>query len=173
MTPLEGMYSGPRVLVRGGHPQLATTFQLVAPQKLAWSAANNFWPTGATVKVVSASANDTAAGTGMRTIRIFGAAVGGTFRVEDVPMAGATAVVLKNKFAMIYGAYGVAFGSGGANAGAVYVYETDRTAATENALAIPAGENTAYAANYMVPPGGATSSTRSGPLRAPRSSLSR
>lgn len=68
--------------------------------------------------IVSTSANDTAAGTGLRTVRIYGVTSSG-FETEDKTMNGLTNVPTTKSYIDIYDIVPLTFGSGGTNAGVI------------------------------------------------------
>lgn len=74
-----------------------------------------------TMTVSSANANDTSAGTGARTIYIEGLDANYLPISETVALNGQTGVTLVNQYLRIHRAYILTAGSGGTNAGIVYV----------------------------------------------------
>jgi len=70
------------------------------------------WPTAAAATtIVSSSVNDAAAGTGIRTARVFGLDTNFLEIQEDVTLNGTTPVALSNQYLRVYRAYGLTFGS--------------------------------------------------------------
>jgi len=79
------------------------------------------YPTSATVmKISSSSADDAAAGTGARTIQIFGLDASYNEISETVTLNGQTAVNTTNSFLRIFRMYVVTAGSGATAAGTIY-----------------------------------------------------
>ena len=89
-----------------------------------WPASGDYTFRAADVKFVSAaSANDTAAGTGARTVRVWGIDSNYNFKTEDVTLNGQTAVNLAGGVAtyiLIYKMKVLTAGSGNANATRIY-----------------------------------------------------
>ena len=83
--------------------------------------AGGIWvpPTQARVHdVASSSVDDTAAGTGMRTLRLYGLLDWDTEEVEeDITLNGTSNVATANSYVIVYRMEGLTFGSGGTNAG--------------------------------------------------------
>lgn len=103
------------------------------------------------LNVVSSSANDAAAGTGTRKIRVEGLNAAGAWTEETITMNGTTPVVTSSTWLRVIRAYGVDAGSGGTNAGAITVKHNTTTA---NVFAvIKAGRNQAANAVFTVPAG--------------------
>jgi hypothetical protein len=105
----------------------------------AASAAEDIWdggglytgfPTGAgeTISVLSSSANDAAAGTGLRTLRLIGLDTDGNVQIENVTLNGTTPVATTGVFTRINTAYGLTAGSGTTNAGTITIRHTTTTA---------------------------------------------
>lgn len=78
-------------------------------------------PSATTMTVSSSDANDTSAGTGARTVEIFG--LDGSYNEvsETIIMNGQTAVTTSNTYLRVNRALVLTAGSGGANAGIIYV----------------------------------------------------
>lgn len=125
-----------------------------AAQETVWSAGGLWTPMTAsqTLSVVSSSANDTAAGTGARTITIFG--INGTTKkaqTEVVTLNGTTPVTTSLSY--IYGLNRISLataGSGGVNAGNITV--TGSTSLTTQAY-MPAGAGATQQALFCVQTG--------------------
>lgn len=121
----------------------------------AASAAEDIWnggglytgfPTGSaeTVTVVSASAADTAAGTGLRTLRMVGTDADGNLQTEDITLNGTSAVTSVKQWYRMNRAFGLTAGSGGVNAGEITIRHSSTTA---NIFAVmPTGAQTQIAA---------------------------
>lgn len=73
----------------------------------------------AATTIVSSSANDAAAGTGMRTARVFGLDSSYNEIQEDVTLNGLTPVALVNSYLRVHRVFGLTFGSTGSNEGDV------------------------------------------------------
>jgi len=82
---------------------------------------------GAQLKIASASANDAVAGTGAKSIIIAGLNDGYIPIFETVSMNGQTVVTTTNYFLFVYGAEVNSAGSGGVNAGQIYVADPSVT----------------------------------------------
>ncbi len=110
-------------------------------------------PTGAPelVTVVSTSAADAAAGTGMQTIRFVGlqSATDTAESFEDVTLNGTTPVVSVNSWYRIYRAFGMTYGSGATNAGTITIAHQVTTANVFVSLPIGVGQTTIGA--YTIP----------------------
>ena len=113
------------------------------------------FPTGAaeTLQVFSASANDAAAGTGARTVRVIG--LDGSHNViqETVTLNGVTPVVTTQSFLRVHTASVQTSGSSNTafNAGAITIRHSATTANVF--LLISAGTNQSYCSCYTVPAG--------------------
>lgn len=103
-----------------------------------------------TIEVFSSDAADTAAGTGLRTIRLFGLDANGAEQTEDVTLNGVTPVATTNTWSRMNRMYGLTAGSGGENAGQITARHTTTTA---NVFAVmPTGNRTQICA-FTVPAG--------------------
>jgi hypothetical protein len=106
--------------------------------------------TARTHAIVSASANDAAAGTGLRTVQIEGLDANYDIQTETITMNGTTNVNTANTYTRIYRMKGLTAGSGGTNAGNITA-----TAATDNTVTahILAGQSQNQMAIYTIPAG--------------------
>ena len=100
--------------------------------------------------IVSGSAADAAAGTGARTIRVFGLDANYALQQEDVTFNGTTNVPTVNSYTMIYRMTVLTAGSGGTNAGAITA--TAQTDATVTAQIIIGAGQTQLGV-YQIPAG--------------------
>lgn len=109
-------------------------------------------PTAArTHDIASTSANDTSAGTGARTVRIYGLQTWATAEsTEDVTLNGTSNVATANSYVIIYRMQVLTVGSGGTNAGDITA--TAQTDATVTAQ-ISIGEGQTLMAIYGIPSG--------------------
>lgn len=108
-------------------------------------------PTAARIhSIVSASANDTSAGTGARTITVNGLNGSYVDTTETVTLNGTTPVNTVNSFVMIHRIMVATAGSGGVNAG-----NLTGTAATDATVSfvILAGKGQSQICLYMIPAG--------------------
>jgi len=107
-------------------------------------------PTAARIHALaSGSANDAAAGTGMRTVEVYGLQTWDSEETsETVTLNGLTGVNTTNSYVIIHRMKGLTFGSGNTNAGIITA-----TAATDSTVtaAIQAGEGQTLMAIYGVP----------------------
>lgn len=112
-------------------------------------------PSATAMKVSSTSANDTAAGTGARTIRVDGLNANYNEISEVVTLNGQTPVVTTNVFIRVFRSFVITAGSANTAAGTIYVGDGVVTAgvpATVYAV-IPLGENQTLMAMWTVPAG--------------------
>lgn len=103
------------------------------------------------LNIVSGSANDTAAGTGARTVKVEGLNSSGAWAEETFTMNGTTPVVSTSTWLRVIRAYIVAAGSGGTNAGAITIKHNTTTA--NIFCVIKAGRGQAANAVFTVPAG--------------------
>ena len=99
--------------------------------------------------IVSTDVNDTSAGTGARTVSIYGLS-SGVLTSETITLNGTSNVPTVNSYGMIYRMTVETAGSGGSNAGAITA--TAQTDATVTAQ-INVGNNQTLMAIYQVPTG--------------------
>lgn len=103
------------------------------------------------IRVTSGSADDTAAGTGMRTIRIFGLKSPSSTAIEseDITLNGTGNALSAGTWYRVFRAFGLTYGSGGTNAGAVTIQHNVTTA---NIFAVlTAGVGQTQVAAFTVP----------------------
>jgi hypothetical protein len=110
-----------------------------------------------TPKISSSSAADAAAGTGVRTMRIFGL-VSGVEEYEDVTLNGQTQVALTKAFTSIYLGRALTAGSGKTNAGDIYcntgaVVAGVPSDATKTHFKMPIGTSQTHVCVYRIPAG--------------------
>lgn len=107
--------------------------------------------------LASTDANDTSAGTGARTVRVVGLDANHDVATEDVTLSGTTKVTTSGSFIAINGLYVLTAGSGGVNAGDVYVADDGDTftagVPTAPYMVLEAGWNIAAPSIYTVPDG--------------------
>lgn len=124
----------------------------------------SIWPDGGTVphptvasvlKISSSSADDTAAGTGARTVAIFGVDADYNEVSESVLLDGQNSVNTGNSYLYINGFYVTTAGSGGVNAGNINAGTGVVTAGVPAVLydIIATGYNNRTTAHYCVPTG--------------------
>lgn len=123
-----------RAVALGNNPDIDTA---TVPEDV-WSGGGLYpWMTGATsLEIVSSDVNDTAAGTGARTVLINGLDVNYEPVVQTVTLNGTTAVALSTQLFRINNAIIMTSGSGQVNAGALAI--RDAGAGTTRAI-IPVG----------------------------------
>lgn len=147
-----GLIAGHKPLFKFGvNPDNNGTLETV------WSHSSLYvYPTTATVmKVSSTSADDTAAGTGARTMLVAGLDANYNEISETVTLNGQSAVLTTNSFLRVFRAYVVTAGSGGTAAGTLYVGDgtvTSGVPATVYAM-IDVGDNQTNMAMWTVPAG--------------------
>jgi hypothetical protein len=103
------------------------------------------------VTVFSSDANDTANGTGGRTLRIVGLDANYTALTEDVTLLGLTQVDTVNSFLRVTRAYLLTAGTGKTNAGAITVRQKLTTTNIFSIIQIGFGQNQVSA--YTIPAG--------------------
>jgi hypothetical protein len=115
-----------------------------------WSAGGNYnWLTSASiVEALSDDANDTSAGTGARTIQIWGLDANYDEQTEVISLNGTTAVDSANTYIRVFRAKVLTAGSGGTAAGTITV-RVDGGGST--VAEIPEGYNRTEMAVYTVP----------------------
>ena len=114
------------------------------------------YPTSAIqMKVSSSDANDTALGTGARTIVVSGLDANYNEISETVTLAGQTVVLTTNTFIRVFRAFVVTAGSSNTAAGTIYVGDGTVTAGVPATVyaEIPLGENQTLMAIWTVPAG--------------------
>lgn len=122
------------------------------------------WPDGGTIphpttasvlKISSSSADDTSAGTGARTVAIFGLDANYNVVSESVILDGQTPVNTGNSYLYVNQFYVTSVGSGGVNAGNINAGTGTVTAGVPAVLydLIAAGYNQRTTAHYCVPAG--------------------
>ena len=104
-----------------------------------------------TVTVISSSANDAAAGTGARTLRIYGLDANYALQQEDVTLNGTTGVATSNTYRRVYRAYVLTAGSVQTNVGALTLRHT--TTAANIFAVMAAGYGQTHVTAYTVPTG--------------------
>jgi hypothetical protein len=80
--------------------------------------------TPAELDITSTSANDTSAGTGARTLRLFGLGSNKKYQEEDITLKGNTIVQTTKTWYRLFSSKVLTVGSGGSNAGIIYVVKT-------------------------------------------------
>lgn len=114
------------------------------------------YPASASVMTVSSSsANDAAAGTGARTVKISGLDSNWDRADETVTLNGQTAVTTTTSFIRVFRMEIMTWGSGGTNAGVIYVGTGTVTSGVpaNKYSAISAGDDQTMQAFYTVPDG--------------------
>jgi len=102
-----------------------------------------------TVEVFSSDANDTAAGTGARTVTIFGVTGISTLSSETLTLNGVTAVEGSVSWLHVYRVVVTSAGSGGSNAGVITCRHTTTTTTVFSQMI--AGYNESQVAAFLVP----------------------
>ena len=148
---------------QGGKLRSSDTFYVTGTRTLAAATESFLWPgasgaspsfpssSGEQVKVVSTSANDTAAGTGARTVRLDYYSPTGLRKSETLSLNGVTAVTsTATDVAAVQSLTVLTVGSGGVSAGAIAV--KDLAAASVYEI-IPGSSCQSGTARYRVPVG--------------------
>jgi hypothetical protein len=119
-----GVWRGSQVVSKfGSNPSISGT-------EFIWSTGGAYtWPVVAdTITVVSGAAADTAAGAGMRTLRVYGLDENFEEVTEDLTLAGVTPVVGTQLFTRVFRAHGLTAGTyDAANTGLITVTHTTST----------------------------------------------
>lgn len=111
-------FGGRHVWINGYNGAGAATEEDIWDYSAVWT---GLAATGVTLEVGSGSASDAAAGTGARTIRVYGIDINGKFQTEDFTMNGQTEVAGTKVWYRVWGVEVLTTGSGYANAGVIYV----------------------------------------------------
>lgn len=146
---VNGAVSLPLIGVNGA---VATTYETLWDESTVYA----FRSTATAHTISSASANDTSAGTGARTVRVTGITdTSFTETSEIATMNGQTGVNLVNSYVSINKLEVLTAGSGGTNAGIIYVgtgmITTGKPAAVEGLMAASNSVSTSFV--YAVPSG--------------------
>jgi hypothetical protein len=139
------------VTVFGYNPDVDQTYETVWPDGGVVA-----HPAVATVmKVSSSSANDAAAGTGARSIYIEGLDANYNTVTETVTLNGQTEVNTTNSYLRINNFYTASVGSGGSNAGYIYIGDGTVTAGVPATIydLMEIGFNSRTTGHYTVPAG--------------------
>jgi hypothetical protein len=137
-----------RVTASGVNPDVDTA---TTPEDIWFAGGAYPFPTSATtLEVLSSSADDAAAGTGMRTMQVIGLDANYAEQSEIVTLDGTTPVALANSYLRLNRAQVVSAGSGRTNAGNVTIRETG---AGQTRGAMRAGYGIMRQAIYTVPAG--------------------
>ena len=142
------------VLIQGENGAITTTLETMRYQSDVYA----FLYADTLLSVCSSSANDAAAGTGARKVRVTGVNKAGAVKTEDVTLNGTTAVAMTagNELLVVTQLEVLTYGSGGTNAGDIYIGTGTFTLgvpATTNDGRIPVGYGRSMDAVYMVPLG--------------------
>lgn len=136
---------------------LLNVFALV--QLTNWSAVFDI---GYKLDISSSSTADASAGTGARTVVIYGLDDGYNPLTETVTLNGQTIVTTAAKFRRVFAAYALTFGIGLQNAGDIYFMKTGTGGTyttgvpgtlTSGAMKMLAGDNLAYSGVWTAPRG--------------------
>lgn len=134
----------------GNNGAITTTFEPVWPESAAYTflTANMSTP-----YIASSSANDTSAGTGARTVTIWGVDSSFAPQTETLTMNGQTSVNLVNSYMSINRMEVITAGSGGVNAGVIRVGTGANTSGVPAVVHghIAVGFNQSQSAIYTVP----------------------
>jgi hypothetical protein len=147
-----GLIPGAAIIEKSGrNPDVDAT----AAEEDVWNGGGIYtgFPDGAAeaLRITSASAADTAAGTGARTVRIVGLGPDGVSQIEVFTLAGTADVVTASTWTRVNRAYVQTAGSGGVNAGDITIRHNVTTA---NVFAVlPAGFGQTQVASYSIPAG--------------------
>jgi hypothetical protein len=137
-----------RIVALGNNPDVDNA---TAPEDvMSQGGLFTFPPSAAATEVVSSSANDTAAGTGVQTIRVLGLDANYNEIQEDVSLNGTTPVALVNQYLRVNSAFSLTSGSGHINAGTITVRQT---VGPVTLIVIPIGYGQSRTSLYTVPAG--------------------
>lgn len=139
------------VHVFGHNPDIGTTEETIWPAN-----GRVVHPASPTImKISSSSANDTAAGTGARTVYILGINGTGGYVEETVTLNGQTAVNTVNSYDAIQRMTVMSVGSGGVNAGTIYAGTGTVTSGVPAVpySAIGVGDNLSLVGHWTCPVG--------------------
>lgn len=116
-------FYGRNPTIRCRAPVVGTTELNVYPvaQNIKWNIVFN---AAYALDLSSSSAADAAAGTGARTVEIYGLDVDFNPQSETVTLNGQTIITSTKAFRRVFAAVVQTYGSGGQNAGDVYIYKT-------------------------------------------------
>jgi len=147
-----GQITGHKSLFKfGNNPDINGSLETI------WSHGGLYvYPTSAIqMKVSSSSADDTALGTGARTVSVQGLDQDYNEVAETVTLTGQTAVLTTTTFIRVFRAFVITAGSGGTAAGTIYVGTGTVTAGVPATVYadIPVGENQTLMAIWTVPAG--------------------
>jgi hypothetical protein len=144
---VEGIISGHDGLVKfGANAAVGTTAEVV------WTNSNGrtYLTAAETLQVRSTDADDTAAGTGARTVRLYGQTTGFVETTDDVILNGTTSVETSVAFLRIYRVSVLTAGSSEINEGAINVYDNADTALLAQ---VAVGQGQSQMAFWTVPAG--------------------
>ncbi len=147
-----GQITGHKSLFKfGNNPDINGSLETI------WSHGGLYvYPTSAIqMKVSSSSADDTALGTGARTVSVQGLDQDYNEVAETITLTGQTAVLTTTTFIRVFRAFVITAGSGGTAAGTIYVGTGTVTAGVPATVyaEIPVGENQTIMAIWTVPAG--------------------
>lgn len=161
MHELANRLRGPRVMITGRNPATNTTFENIMEGSIALNWRTVF-DTAYAIDMCCANAADTSAGTGAKSVRIYGLGEDFKWQTEDLVTNGqSTAYVTSTKkFFRVFGADVVTHGTGRTNAGIIYLLKTGTgdtittgvpATLTSQAGIIQAGFSTMSTGMYTVP----------------------
>ena len=142
------------VTVIGHSNDVRTTSETLMPG-LVTIAPDALFLTPATVTVSSTDANDTSAGTGLRTLLLSGLDASGNPQSETITMNGTTGVVSANTYSWIQSMVALTAGTSLVNFGTLYAGTGTVTAGIPavRLCSMESGANNSTTAAYMVPTG--------------------
>lgn len=120
---LRGNVSGHAMVSITGHNDDSTTTRVVVAPTLTTADIDQsgIHASAATVDIASTDANDTSAGTGLRTLTIDGLDSSGNEQTETITLNGQTEVTSANTYTAINGFIGLTAGSGNTSAGDIWI----------------------------------------------------
>lgn len=138
----------------GANQSVGTTFETVWAQGGLY----NYLSSAGVVNVSSSSTADTSAGTGARTVLVSGLDSNWDEATETITMTGQTLAPTTKTFIRVFRVQVITAGSGGANAGDIYVSTGTATVGVPDTATliyakIDAGDNQTLQAVYTVPRG--------------------
>tara|TARA_Y100000310_G_scaffold327402_1_gene393717 strand:- start:1978 stop:2694 length:717 start_codon:yes stop_codon:yes gene_type:complete len=145
---VRGLSSETKYIVVGHNTAAGTAIEDVT--QVGATGTINLPASAVSMEVVSSSADDDSAGTGVRTVQVYGLDSSHAVQSESVTMDGTTPVATANSYLRINAFYALTTGSGLKAAGNIDIRHVDDTPLYAR---IPTGYNTMTGAQFTVPAG--------------------